>query len=334
MADTVGVLRSKVETGAVWVVVLDYNTGPVLRDCVGSFREVDYENLEIVVVDNGSTDGIAGDIGRRYPDVHVVRSSVNLGYTGGNNVGIEYALDHGAEYVLIVNPDTAVVDPSFVAHLVAFMERTPDAGIAGPIVYFRSRDTIQNTLCSVPSFSRKALGRLIDRPANVEERRSEVVQAEVLNGVCILLRRACLEEVGLYDPRVFMYGDDWDFTLRAERRGWRSYQIPVDGIVHLQKESGYDYVSMVNFLLKRNAAYVLRKNGRPLGAALIAAGALSLTLGRALLASFRGNEKQSRYWKFSWHLAKAYIAVFRGKDEASEFGPPAVEYSEFSKRIK
>ena len=316
-------------TQAVWAVILDYNTGPLLLESIASFRTIDHPNFHVVMVDNASTDGMARLVEERYPDIHVLRSEVNLGYTGGNNAGIRYALERGAEYVLIVNPDTKVVDPSFVSVLVEHMEEIPDAGILGPTVYFRSMDQTQNTRCSLPYFHVKLRGkikkRLVSHPSG-ESRAT--VEAEVLNGVCILLRRAFIEEVGLYDPLVFMYGDDWDLTFRARQQGWRSYYIPVDSIVHLQKEHGYDYLGMVNFLLKRNAAYVLLKNGYPINAVGMALGGTAVSLGRALLATVRGTEPR-RYWRFLSRLMKAYITIFQGRHHTASFGPPAVVWTEF-----
>lgn len=314
-------------TSTVWAVILHYDTGPMLLDCVASFMPVTHPDFRILVVDNGSSDEAAGAVQARFPDVHVRRLDANTGYCGGNNAGIEYALARGADHILVVNADTVVINPDFVTELVEVMESRPDAGIVGPLVYLRRRGDVQNTAARLPTFRRKAGSWIRSRlrpPREVAPR--EIREVEVLNGVCILLRRAFLDDVGVYDRHIFMYGDDWDLTLRARRRGWRSYQAPVESVVHLQSPEGYDPLSMVSFLLKRNAVYVMAKHGHRLGALAIALGGLGVTLGRALRATLRGAEAR-RSWAFARCLARSYGAALRQRVDVPEFGPPVRPWS-------
>lgn len=309
----------------VWVVILDYNTGPILLDCVASFLDVRYPHLHLVVVDNASTDGMAGQIRERFPAVELIRLQRNLGYCGGNNAGIEYALEKGAAYVLVVNPDTFVINPDFVTTLVDTGLQLPEAGIVGPLVDIYVRGHLQNTSCHLPFVRRKLRGLFTRRRPQRLARPTKLREVEVLNGVCILLRREMLLEIGAFDPMIFMYGDDWDMTIRAQARGWKSYQVPVDSIVHLQKKDGYDYLSMTNFLLKRNAAYVLLKHGYLFQAWSVAFGGLTLSVLRAMRTSY-SRAGSVGYWRFVGRLICAYSATFLGYPNAPAFGPPAAEW--------
>ena len=131
---------------------------------------------------------------------------------------------------------------------------------------------------------------------------------EVVNGVCVLKRRAMLERVGLFDEALFMYGEDWDYAIRANRDGWASYHIDVGAIVHDQDERGYDFLSLTNFLLKRNALIVLLKHRKLLSALGALLGSGGLTAWRAVRASFSGVEGRS-YREFAKRLFSAYVYV-------------------------
>jgi GT2 family glycosyltransferase len=93
-----------------------------------------------------------------------------------------------------------------------------------------------------------------------------VVDAETLNGVCLMMRRECLSEIGLFDENIFMYIEDADLDYRAWHAGWRVQYLPIDSVIHSQRIDGYDMTSRVSFLLRRNSVYFLRKIGSNLDA--------------------------------------------------------------------
>lgn len=306
------------------IVILNYNGGKLLYDCVKSFLKLNYSHFQIIVVDNASTDKSADLLEGLDSKIILLRSAANLGYTGGNNLGMQYALDNGFDYVLVVNNDTIVINPDFLEEMLAYADQYPDAGILGPKVYFREVGVLQNTLCAIPFFWKTMQNWILQRlrPQKIKSG-SKVIQAEVLNGVCILLRGSFLRSIGLFDDVIFMYREDTDLALRGEKLGWKSYYVPVESIVHLQKSTGYEYTSMVNFLLKRNAVYVLYKNGYYVDAVGQMIGGLSISIFRAIRASFTLN-KGNVYWRFSLILFKSYLAVFLNKKNSPDFGPPNI----------
>ena len=326
--DLVGGAHPSSTSPCVWVVILNYNGGDKLIDCVASFRRLRREGLEVLVVDNRSSDGSAERVADAFPEIQLLALRENLGYTGGNNEGIRHALNAGADYVLLVNPDTIVVNPSFIDEMVAFAEENPRAGIVGPKVYYQQHGRVQNTINEFPPFLIRLLKWPISKIWLRVRSGDRVAKAPVLNGVCILMRRAMIDQVGLYDPMVFMYGDDWDYTMRCRRLGWLSYYIPVESIVHLQKEEGYDYASMVNFLLKRNAAYIMRKHGRHFDFyGLVIAGTI-LSFLKAARQSLLGRPDAPRYWLFLRRLVAAYRCIAKNRLEAPDFGPPNRSWAE------
>ena len=313
-------------------MILNYNGGELLKDCVESFAKVTFPNLEVLVIDNGSSDGSLEPLYQITPKPRILKSRVNLGYTGGNNLGIETALQNGADYVLVVNADVLVLNPDFIRELVEFSDARDDAGIVGPKVFFRSEDRVQNTIIQVPKLTSTSLWWFVQRFGKKRLQSGDhVLEVPVLNGVCILLRKEMLEDVGFFDLDTFMYREDTDLALRANTKGWKSYYLPTPSILHLQKNEGYDYLSLVNFLLKRNAVHVLLKNRRRFDAFGFAASAIILTLARAMIATIRG-DRVAENWRFLRVLSGAIVCALRGNVESPDFGPPVASWSELKSR--
>lgn len=308
--------------GSVGIVILNYNGGQLLRDCVESFLGLAYPDYHIIVVDNASTDHSADGLEALGAQVTVIRSKENLGYTGGNNLGMEAALAQGCDYVLLVNNDTLVINPDFLKSMVGFAETREQAGIIGPKVFFREQGVVQNTICATPFFHRALLSWPLQKLQLQQTLRSgeTLKEVDVLNGVCILLKGEMLRKIGLLDPLIFMYREDTDLAIRARKAGWKSFYLPVESIVHLQKSEGYEYNSMVNFLLKRNAVYVMYKHGFVMSAVGQGISTLLLSIVRALKASYES--EGASYWKFVKVLGRAQLSVLTGRSHSKSFGPP------------
>jgi GT2 family glycosyltransferase len=148
----------------------------------------------------------------------------------------------------------------------------------------------------------------------------EVVAARVLNGVCLLIRTACLRQIGLFDENIFMYVEDVEMDYRARRAGWKIQYLPIDSVVHQQKLEGYHMTSLVSFLLKRNAVYYLCKIGKRLDAWCYAALSLALLLLRSLVPYERANFRE--HLQFSKKLALAYRRILLNQPFDKSFGPP------------
>lgn len=306
----------------VHIIVLNYKMRDVVGRCLASLRSLTYPNYRVIVVDNDSRDGIKAFVRERFPEAEMIGNPVNSGYTGGNNRGMRHALDAGADYVLILNPDTEVVNDDFLTAMVAYAEAHPELGIAGPRVFLRERGAIQNTVLFPPGFWRSLFNWFWYRidPDSFVFSGDEIVDARVLNGVCLLIRAECLRRIGLFDEDLFMYIEDAEMDWRARREGWAIRYLPIDSVVHLQKQDGYHMTSLVSFLLKRNSVYYLCKTGRRFDAWGYALFSVLLLLIRGLLTrSRRGFEE---YAEFTRRLAGAYLVVLRGRRLDKNFGPP------------
>jgi GT2 family glycosyltransferase len=297
--------RAQTTPPSVCIVIVNYRTPEQTMVCVRSLASQTYQRLSIIVVDNDSRDGSDLFLQAELPDIEVIRSPHNGGYTSGNNLGIETALASGADYVLVLNPDTRALNNSFVTDLVEFAESQPLAAAVGPRVHLREMGNVQNTVLEFPWVTRRIQGvckRLIGRSTPARSG-SQPRQAEVLNGVCVLFKAEALFDVGLFDERTFAYIEDVDWGYRAFDRGWNLWYTPIDAIVHEQKETGYHRGSSVDFLLKRNTLYFLLKHRRPLQAAAYTLMTLSLAVGHLCthkLADRRWLTRLTRAYRGLW----------------------------------
>ena len=214
----------------VYITVLAWNHKEDTVECLASLCEMTYPNFRLVVVDNGSTDGTADAVRERFPQVELVTSGTNLGVAGGYNMGIEYALDHQADYVLVTNNDV-VVDPEMLSKMVAAAQSQAGIGIVLPkIFYYDHPDTIW---CAgarwrpiPPEF------KMIGRERKDGPRFSQARDITCAPSCILLVKRTALETAGLFDPGYFFYYDDWDFTERIRESGFRILFLPTAKVWH------------------------------------------------------------------------------------------------------
>lgn len=219
----------------VFVIVLNWNAANDTIKCVNSFLRLQYSSYELIVVDNCSNDNSMQQIGDSLPAVKIIESKRNLGYTGGNNIGIRYALSNGAEYVLIVNNDTEVINAQFLRKMVDEMERDVLVGIMGPKV-LNPGGHIQGTILFTPVFINCLKASL---SLWLGDKRGEdyTVPQEVaaVSGACWLIRRKAIDQIGFLDEDYFMYVEEQDYCYRARKAGWKIAYSPIESILHYKE---------------------------------------------------------------------------------------------------
>jgi GT2 family glycosyltransferase len=300
------------EKPVVAIVVVGYNDKGVVCDCLRSLRRLDYRPTLVIYVDNDSTDGTLEAVRAEFPEAIALASGGNLGYCGGNNVGIARALESGAAYVLILNPDTIVWNSAFVTELVDYMTAHTTVGKLGPKVFLRQPGVVQNTILDWPTIAGSFLSVLGKLVPGQRTPRSEAVTAPTtvpsLNGCCLLVRAEALRDVGLYDESLWGYVDEVDWDWQAERAGWQRHYVPVESIVHMQKADGYDFASRTNYFIKRNTARWYAKTGKWVSMTVWMVITLVIAVIRAIFAPLFGRPSLE-YFRFICKLAAGYAAV-------------------------
>ncbi|MGC8764057.1 MAG: glycosyltransferase family 2 protein [Acidobacteriota bacterium] len=246
----------------IGVVILNYNTAEETLRCLRALRAARGGERRVWVVDNGSTDGSQERIPGALAESEVfLETGANLGYAGGNNVGIREALRWGTDYVLLLNPDVEV-EADFLPPLLRALEASPRAGMACPLVLQPDGETVQSLGGDGSLWTGRFGRRLYGTPlARLQEPR----WAEVLfpHGACVLIRRRLFEETGLLAEPYFLYYEDVEFGLRARREGFSTLAIPQSRVRHADSTKAGERSPLVSYLGTRNAAWVVAQYGHP-----------------------------------------------------------------------
>lgn len=238
----------------VSVVIVNWNGRHLLERCLPVVLNQAFDDYEVVLLDNGSTDGSTEWVAEHFPLVRLIRSDRNLGFAAGNNAAIRAT--HSA-YVATLNND-AEPAADWLSELVRAMEASPAAGMCA-CKMVRADDPHIMDSCGIDI---DLAGVGWNRYSGDPERTDEVMPYEV-SGACAgaaLYRRAMLDQVGLFDEAYFIYYEDVDLAWRAQRAGWRCLYVPSARVVHRHSSTVKEGSSLKGYLLGRNKVWTLVKN--------------------------------------------------------------------------
>lgn len=247
----------------VYIVILNWNNAADTLDCLESLQDLDYGPYVPIVIDNGSTDGSVGKIHAAFPEVHQIELGSNLGYAAGNNSGIKYALEEGADYVLVLNNDT-VVEEGMLRELVVIAEANGNIGMIGPKMYcYQPEDTIF-ALGSFVDWSRgETTNRGMFLSASDIDMPPDAEQVDFIAGCCVLVSRKMLEEVGYLDPIYYLNYEDVDWGIRAKRNGFEVWFTPEAVLWHKVSATMGQASPMNTYYMTRNALLFFWNNSPP-----------------------------------------------------------------------
>jgi GT2 family glycosyltransferase len=227
------------------IIILNYKTLGLVKNCLKAIKDLNLPyKYEVIVVDNHSNDGSVEYLEEHYFDIILLKSSKNLGFAGGNNLGLKKAV---GKYILLINPDILILSPA-IEIMYQLMEKNPLVGLCGPKL-INPDGTLQYS-CSrwpdwrLPFYRRTFLGKTNRGKKWIEHYLMQDwdhlanQKVDSLYAACYFIRRAALEEVGLFDERYFMYLEDLDLCRRFWQAGWEVWYIAEAKVIHYhQRES-------------------------------------------------------------------------------------------------
>ena len=244
----------------VALVVLSWNGREDTLSCLDSLSRVSYQPLTVIVVDNGSDDGTGDAVREAHPQVDLVRSEENLGFAGGNNLGVRRALELGADHVMLLNNDTTV-DPGFIEPLVEELERRPDAGAVSPLILYAEPDDLIWFAGATFDPRKGHNGRHWGYRERANVSAGETYETGRITGCAMLVPRRVWEQVGLLDDELFLHVEDTEWCVRAGRHGYRFYVVPVSRIWHrVSAATGSEESPTIAYYGVRNTLEVGRRH--------------------------------------------------------------------------
>lgn len=245
----------------VSIVIPHWNHRNVLVDCLRSLAQTEYAPLEILVVDNHSTDDSVQYVRENFPKVRVVQNQENLGFAGGCNRGLRVV---SGNYVVILNNDTTQ-EPDWLSILVRYMEAHPEVGIAQPKLKNALNPALFDYSGAAGGYMDKyafpfARGRIFDSVEQDDGQYDESVPVFWASGTACILRREVLDEVGDFDEIFFAHMEEIDLDWRAHLAGWDVAAVPEAVVYH---HSGYTLPMespLKKYLNHRNSIFMLLAN--------------------------------------------------------------------------
>ena len=232
------------------IVILNYNAGNLLIDCVDSIQKSNYKKFEIIVVDNISKDKSHRKCKEKFPNIKLIENSENLGYCEGNNVGLRIA---NGEFVVILNPDT-IVDPSWLSELLFAYKKNGD-GIYQPKFLASTDHTMllsTGNMIQIFGFGYSRAKGDIDK-----KQYENFEKINFASGTCIFTSKKIIEEIGLFESFLFAFHDDFELCWRGALIGINSFYVPTAIVYHPIEGYSFKWSPLKFKLLERNRKYCL-----------------------------------------------------------------------------
>ncbi|WP_415347207.1 glycosyltransferase family 2 protein [Clostridium perfringens] len=241
----------------VYIILVNYRNSNDTIECIKSLREIDYLNYKVLIVDNASQDDSVEKLKKEILDEELIVSDENLGFAGGNNLGIDKAIASGAKYVLLLNNDT-VVKKDFLSKLVDTFKVDNNIGIVGcKINYYSDRDIVNYAGGEIDwsKFTTRFYG------LNTKDNNDTKIRyISFVSGCAMMIKREVIEKIGLLDDTYFMYYEDTDYCARAIESSFKLAYQPKSVIYHkVSASSGGELSPFVLYWSTKNREKFKRK---------------------------------------------------------------------------
>lgn len=282
------------ERPLVTIITINFNQLQHTLDLLKSLRKVTYPNFETIVVDNCSKVNPLTDIKNQYPEVKVIVSNENLGFAGGNNLGIREAK---GEYILFLNNDTEV-DPDFLQPMVELFEKNPSAGAASSkIIYYNSDNIIQyaGSTCLNPLTGRNKRIGYMERDMGQHDTLRET---DLAHGCAMMVPRRVIDKVGMMPELFFLYYEEIDWCETIKRGGYKIFYVPKSKVFHKESMSVGKNSTLKTYYMTRNRLLFMRRNSSGASKMMALLFFIFLALPKNILTHLK--QKETEHVKAFW----------------------------------
>lgn len=240
----------------VSIISVNYNQAQVTCAMLASLQKISYPNIEIIIVDNASPTDDPKPILDNFPSVKLIKSAKNLGFAGGNNIGIWEAK---GSYILFLNNDTEV-EPDFLEPLVNLFQTNKTAGIASPKIIFYGTDNIIQYAGSTAISPWTGRGHVIGNMEKDEGQHNISLQTNLAHGAAMLIPREVIKKVGLMPELYFLYYEEHDWCEMIKRAGYTCHYVADSTVYHKESVSVGRASPMKVYYNNRNRLVFMRRN--------------------------------------------------------------------------
>lgn len=270
---------------SVSIIILNWNGWEDTLECLDSLYDINYSNYEVIIVDNGSEDNSINKIknyctkndlnlidinyfqenfhfqsgfkkfNETIIDMYLIKNDKNYGFAEGNNIGIRFILQNiNSDYVLLLNNDT-VVDQEFLSLLVDATENNKNIGITGPTVIFYDNNRIQSSGAMINW--KKGISISLRENESPDFLDDKIITVDYVSGCAFLVKSKIFTEVGLLDPQYFLYWEEADFCVRAQKKGYSIINVPKSKVWH-KVSSSTGNKGIYHYYMKRNMFWFIK----------------------------------------------------------------------------
>ncbi len=303
------------DTPLISFLIVNYKVADLVHQSIQSIQSHVSSSYEIIVLDNASVDGSVESLQDTYPNTRIISSEVNHGFGVGNNLAFDYAK---GEFIFLLNPDTILLDDS-VDRMAAYLKQKPEVGLVSPMLLYED-GSLQRSIRKFYSFGGSLMDNRFMNPVISKYpgltrllpgllNHFETQEVDWAKGAALLIRREVIDQLGLFDPDYFIYGEEMDLCFRIGAAGWKKVYLHDCRIVHLEGKSTVqssarmflmNYKGMYLFLKKNFKPAVLRKYHQRVG-----------VLSRLHYLMAHRNESKKALYKslIDWHRTEARTLI-------------------------
>lgn len=240
----------------VSIISVNWNNSYDTVEMLTSLQEISYPNYEVIIVDNNSTKDNISELKIEFPEVRLVMSPRNLGFAGGNNLGLNYA---NGDYILLLNNDT-VVTQDFLEPLVRLMEFDMSIGVVSPKIYFYDEPQKIQYAGTTEINKITSRGKKLGYGTTDSGKYDSISSTGYANGACMLVRQSLIRKIGFLRPDYFLYYEETDFCVRVKKFGFKVCYNPDSKIYHKISSSTGEGSPLKTYYLNRNRILFIRLN--------------------------------------------------------------------------